>query len=304
MVRYINPHFVVARLARKVSVTFIYPDIQDITKSFGLKNSRMTKMMVTVALILMLSICVGALRGRGGIRMVSKYITSKKPIFIAGGSNGVGKEVVKRLTSMGNPVKCLVRREESVAELKAIGGDLVTCQLGDAMDESDVQSCMEGCIAAVTTLGGKPVKEGGPRVDYVGNSNVVEQAGILGCERIVLVTTIGCGKTKAALSDDVYSVLEDAIKAKDKAERDCRMYTNLDWTIIRPGGLKSESATGTAVLTENCQASGVVNREDVAAMIVKVLESEGKATRKELSCLDPGQVSDYNSAGQYEPYVV
>ena len=24
------------------------------------------------------------------------------------------------------------------------------------MDESDVQSCMEGCVAAVTTLGGKP----------------------------------------------------------------------------------------------------------------------------------------------------
>ena len=264
----------------------------------------MMNKIVTVAVLLVLAISGDALRSRGGMSMVSKYITSKKPIFIAGGSNGVGKEVVKQLTAMGNPVKCLVRREESVEELKTIGGDLVTCQVGDAMDESDVQSCMEGCIAAVTTLGGKPAKEGGPRVDYVGNSNVVEQAGILGCERIVLVTTIGCGKSKAALSDEVYTVLEDAIKAKDKAERDCRMYTNLDWTIVRPGGLKSEPATGTAVFTEDVNAAGVVNRADVAAMVVKALESEGKATRKELSCIDPGQASAYNSASTYEPFPV
>jgi uncharacterized protein YbjT (DUF2867 family) len=237
-----------------------------------------------------------------GITMVSKYIASKKPIFVAGGSNGVGKEVVRQLTAMGNPVKCLVRREESVAELTAIGGDLVTCKVGDAMDESDVQSTMEGCIAAVTTLGGKPAKEGGARVDYVGNSNVVEQAGILGCERIILVTTIGCGMTKGAIGDEVYKVLEDAIVAKNKAERDCRTYTNLDWTIIRPGGLKSDPSTGKAVLTEDATASGVVNREDVATMIIRALESEGKATRKELSCLDPSQASDYDSGTGYASF--
>lgn len=240
-----------------------------------------------------------ALRARGGISMVSKYISSKKPIFVAGGSKGVGMEVVKQLTSMGNPVKCLVRRQESVDELKAIGGDLVTCQVGDAMDESDVQSCMEGCIAAVTTLGGKPEAEGGKRVDYFGNSNVVEQAGILGCERIILVTSIGCGSTKDAISEEVYKVLEDALVAKNKAERDCRMYTNLDWTIIRPGGLKSEPATGTAVLTDDTKASGVINRADVATLIIKALESEGKATRKELSALDPSAASDYNAGTGY-----
>jgi hypothetical protein len=43
-----------------------------------------------------------------------------------------------------------------------------------------------GCVAAITTLGGKDAN--GKRIDYIGNSNVVEQAGILGCERIILVT--------------------------------------------------------------------------------------------------------------------
>ena len=54
--------------------------------------------------------------------------------------------MVKQLTGMGNPVKCLVRRRESADELKAIGGDLVTCQVGDAMDESDVQTAWKGAL--------------------------------------------------------------------------------------------------------------------------------------------------------------
>lgn len=85
----------------------------------------------------------------------------------------------------------------------------VTVTIGDAMDESSIQKvkaryidsciqlnaltilfflkCMVGCVAAITTLGGKEM-EGQQRVDYMGNSNVVEQAGILGVERIILVT--------------------------------------------------------------------------------------------------------------------
>ncbi len=225
----------------------------------------------------------------------SKYLASKKPIFVAGGSSGVGLEVVKQLVGMGNPVHALVRSAESQAVLEGVSQDLITCTFGDALDEAAVQSCMNGCVAAVTTLGGKP-SDGGMRVDYTGNSNVVEQAGILGCERIILVTSIGCGATKGAVSDDVYKVLEEALVAKNKAERDCRMYTNLDWTIIRPGGLKSEAATGKAVLTEDTMASGVINREDVASLIIECLASEGKATRKELSAVDISQASEYHTA--------
>ena len=44
--------------------------------------------------------------------MSSKYL-GKSPVFIAGGSNGVGLEVVKQLSSMGTPVHVLARREVS-----------------------------------------------------------------------------------------------------------------------------------------------------------------------------------------------
>lgn len=43
-----------------------------------------------------------------------------------------------------------------------------------------------------------------------------------------------------------------------------------DWTIVRPGGLKSDAPTGQAILTEDRMASGSVDRADVAEMIIKV----------------------------------
>ena len=122
------------------------------------------------------------------LTMSSKYLGTS-PVFVAGGSSGVGLEIVKQLSSIGTPVRALVRKSETVEMLSILPG--VTAILGDALIEGDVQKAMEGCVAAISALGGKPTI-GSPkdftRVDYVGNSNVVEQAGILGVERIILIT--------------------------------------------------------------------------------------------------------------------
>lgn len=47
----------------------------------------------------------------------------------------------------------------------------------------------------------------------------------------------------------------------------------MDYTIIRPGGLKSEAATGTGVLTEDPSVCGAIHREDVADLVIKALFS-------------------------------
>jgi hypothetical protein len=228
------------------------------------------------------------------------YLRKDKPVFIAGGSSGVGFEVVKKLSALGVPTKVLVRWPDAQAMLNAL--DHVTAVLGDALDEAAVQNCMNGCVAAITTLGGQPSDDTGIRVDYVGNSNVVEQAGILGVERIILVTSVGCGSTIGAISKEVYRALETALEAKGKAERDLKTYTNLDWTIIRPGGLKSEESTGSAVVTEDIMASGSITREDCASLIVQVLASKS-CTRRELTAVDPSQETKAESV-HYVPFKV
>jgi hypothetical protein len=57
----------------------------------------------------------------------------------------------------------------------------------------------------------------------------------------------------------------------------------MQWTIIRPGGLKSEPATGSGILTEDRSICGAINREDVAELVVKALfsnKADGKVRQR------------------------
>lgn len=42
------------------------------------------------------------------------------------------------------------------------------------------------------------------------------------------------------------------------------------YTIIRPGGLSNDAATGAGVLTADASVCGAIAREDVATLVVKV----------------------------------
>ncbi|CAN0438841.1 unnamed protein product, partial [Ectocarpus fasciculatus] len=83
------------------------------------------------------------------------------------------------------------------------GVSAVVC---DALDLKGVEAVLDGCDAAITTLGGAPEGDESQRVDYAGNRNVIESAGILGITRVVMVTSVGCGSSREAISDQVYQV--------------------------------------------------------------------------------------------------
>jgi len=219
-----------------------------------------------------------------------------KKVFVAGGSKGVGRLVVDKLLSEGTDVVALVRSDEKVEELSALEG--VTAIKGDAADYKTVEGAMDGCDAAITTLGGGSQAEGGKFIDYTGNNNVIEAAGILGVTRVILLTSIGCGSSKEATPPNVYEVLKDVLAQKEKAENVLiKYYTNMNWTIVRPGGLVSEDATGNAVLTEDTTAIGSIHRADVADLVVQALSS--KATEKKiLSAIDPTITSSANTEGR------
>jgi len=227
------------------------------------------------------------------------YGTPAKPmydkVFVAGGSRGVGRAVIDRLitTQTAKHVVALIRSEEGASTLLSsptIPREKLTIIRGDAFDYKTVENAMDGCDAAITTLGGTTALPDGSnkRIDYEGNNNVIEAAGILGCTRLILVTSIGCGTSKEATPPNVYQVLQDVLKAKDRAENVLmKYYTNMNWTIIRPGGLKSEPMTGKAILTEEAtRAIGSIHREDVADLVVQALVSN-KTERKIFSAIDP-----------------
>lgn len=124
-------------------------------------------------------------------------------VFVAGGSKGLGRLVIDKLVDSGCQVKALVRSEEAAKMLNEIEG--VTAVVGDAFEQKTVENAMDGCDAAITTLGGSTEDR---RVDYEGNANVIESAGILGIQRIILVTSVGCGNSREAAPPSVFEVLK------------------------------------------------------------------------------------------------
>ena len=207
-------------------------------------------------------------------------------IFVAGGTKGVGRCIVDQLVAQDRDVVVLARNSEDCTTLNAYSPHITAIQ-GDAFVIKDVENAMDGCDAAITTLGGSTT-DTGSRIDYEGNNNVIESAGILGVTRVVLVTSIGCGTSKAAAPPTVFDALKEVLLAKEKAENILiKYYTNMNWTIIRPGGLKSEPGTGCAILTEDATtAIGSIHREDVAALVIQALDSPN-TERKVLSAIDP-----------------
>jgi uncharacterized protein YbjT (DUF2867 family) len=222
-----------------------------------------------------------------------------KKVFVAGGSKGVGRSVIDKLVAEGSEVVALVRSDEAVADLSSIDG--VTVIKGDAFDYKTVEGAIDGCDAAITTLGGSV--EDNKRIDYTGNNNVIEAAGILGCTRVVLVTSVGCGDSKEAAPPSVFEVLKEVLAAKTKAENVLiKYYTNMNWTIIRPGGLISEPMTGKAILTADKMGIGSIHREDVADLTVKALFASN-TERKIFAAIDPTLSSTANAEGKlFEPF--
>jgi uncharacterized protein YbjT (DUF2867 family) len=207
-------------------------------------------------------------------------------IFLAGASRGVGQEIAKYLTAQEIQVKALVRTETAAVELKAMGIHPV---LGDALNAADVEQGMLGnepIQAVISTLGGLPTDNIKP--DYIGNKNLIDAAVKAGVKKFILVTSIGSGDSVGALPPQALAALKPVLIEKEKAEQ-YLISSGLNYTIIRPGGLKSEPATNNGILTENPQIVGTIHRADVAALVCRCLNSPN-SDQKILSAIDRNMV--------------
>ncbi|MBD2517677.1 SDR family oxidoreductase [Nostoc sp. FACHB-973] len=209
-------------------------------------------------------------------------MTSASYIFLAGASRGVGWEIAQCLRAQQLKVKALLRTVTVASELEKIGIQVVQ---GDALNVGDVERAIladEPIDTIISTIGGLPTDT--ERPDYPGNKNLIDAAVKAGVQKFILVSSIGAGNSVSALSPQVLAALGTVLAEKNKAEEHL-IASGLTYTIIRPGGLKSEPATGNGVLTEDPRIIGSINRADVAQLVCRCLNSNG-ADRKILSAVD------------------
>ena len=82
---------------------------------------------------------------------------------------------------------------------------------------------------------------------------------------------MGAGRPPRPGADEVWAAY---ITAKTAAEADLRA-RDLDWTILRPGGLTDTPATGKVRLAAPPVPGGTVSRADVAVVIAALLDNPG-----------------------------
>jgi nucleoside-diphosphate-sugar epimerase len=206
-------------------------------------------------------------------------------ILLAGASSGVGKEIANCLTAQNLQVKAFFRTEEKRQELEAMGIKVV---LGDALNIDDIEKAMgeEPIDTVISTIGGVP--KDSERADYLGNKNLIDAAVKAGVKKFILVSSIGSGNSANAIPPQALETLKPVLIEKEKAEKHL-IASGLTYTVIRPGGLKSEPATGNGILTEDPKIAGTIHRADVAQLVCKSLDSE-KTNNKVLSAIDENMI--------------
>ena len=193
------------------------------------------------------------------------------PVLIFGATRGTGLEVAKLLSARGESFVAFVRPSSNRSELEKLNAAFV---VGDATDMASVQTAVSSqpFRAIVSTIGCLSCE---PPPDFIGNRNITDAAVEAGVPRMVLVTSLGTGDSKDAPPFVSRLFLRKILPLKEQAEEHLKA-SGLDYTIIRPGGLRPADApiTGQGYLSEDRAAFGFMHRADLAEMIVGALDDD------------------------------
>jgi uncharacterized protein YbjT (DUF2867 family) len=193
-------------------------------------------------------------------------------VVIAGGHGKIALLLERSLAERGDQAVGLIRNPAHVADVRKAGAEAVVCDL-EAASADAVAVLLAGADAVVFAAGAGP-GSGTARKDTVDRAASVLMAGAAdraGVRRFVQVSSMGAGQPPAPGSGEVWAAY---ITAKTAAEADLRA-RDLDWTILRPGGLTDAPATGRVQLAPPPVPGGTVPRADVAAVIAALLDNPG-----------------------------
>ena len=193
-------------------------------------------------------------------------------ILIAGANGKIGRHLVRRLAPSEHLCRAMVRDPAQEWELRQLGADEVVV----ADLEGDCRAALITCDAVVFAAGSGP--HTGPEktvdVDQNGAINLIDQAQNMGVGRFVIVSFM-----RADEPDSGPEKMRHYFVAKQKADNHLRA-SPLNYTIVRPGKLTEDAATGQVRIADRLEAFGEIPRDDVAAVLHAVLDTPGTAGRE------------------------
>jgi uncharacterized protein YbjT (DUF2867 family) len=209
-------------------------------------------------------------------------------VFGAGGRTG--RHLCDLAAKAGFGVAAGVRRANAVAL-----PDGVREIVADALDPLSLHAALAAARpdVAVSTVG----SGGDLRVDDEGVRNIADACLAEGVRRLIVVTSLGCGGSRAHASERLLAAIGEVLAAKTRAEAHI-VTLPLDWTIVRPGGLIDGEANGAGALFEDERVHGRITCRDLAALLV-ALARDGASVGRVLSAVDEPSLSGPDDPVRY-----
>jgi len=185
-------------------------------------------------------------------------------IVVIGGHGKVALYLARILTTRGDQVTSVFRNPAHANDVAATGARPVVADI-EALDTNSLAELLAGHDAVVFSAGaggGNPART--HAVDRDAAIRVIDAARQAGTRRFVMVSYFGAGPDHGVAEDNSFFPYAEAKAAADAHLR----ASDLDWTVLGPGRLTLEPATGRIALGAG---KGEVSREDVALVAAAVL---------------------------------
>lgn len=197
-------------------------------------------------------------------------------IAIIGGHGQIALKTTVKLIEAGHEVVSVIRKPEQVAELEALGAQAQVCDI-ERSDSAALAAAVAGCDALVFAAGAGPGStiEAKRSIDLGGSLKSIDAALELNINRFVQISFIGAADAVPEGTDPVFAAYWDAKREADEA----LVASNLDYTIVKPGGLTDVPGTGTGEVGVAAGRGVTTSRENVAEFICLVLAQPGTIGR-------------------------
>jgi len=205
-------------------------------------------------------------------------------VVVAGATGQTGSRVLSQLLAAYPSLTTVA----GVRDPKKLAAASVAAVKLDVTDTATLAPALAGADALVCAVGfvpGNPLKMGSAAhaVDNVGTIALIDAAKAAGVKKFVLVSSILTGAREWGQEGSVGFKITNAfggvLDEKIVAERYLKQ-SGLDYTIVRPGGLKATPPSGKLVVSnENTLNSGEVSRDLVASVCIQSLFSPNAKDR-------------------------
>jgi len=196
-------------------------------------------------------------------------------VAVSGASGKTGWRVVQEALAQGHDVRAILRPDSNVPEGLA-GAELVRLDLGD---REALEAALRGCDALVIATGARPsVDLAAPlKVDAFGVRSQIAACQAVGLRRVVLVSSLLAGAWLHPLN--LFGLI---LVWKRLGERWLEQ-SGLDWTVVRPGGLREQEDDLAAQVVRygpaDSQWEGSIPRRLVARVCLEALATPASIGR-------------------------